>query len=115
VNVFTGLLTALIALVGVVLTIYTLNKSNKEKSIANVIALKAELRVYDDIYVKLLPSCSDIDYLKKENRSCEELGRLYSYLGLFEVAHLMIENKILTKSEFETFFFIQTIKYKEQY
>ena len=51
----TNCLTAAITLAGFAVTIYALRKSNKEKSISNVIALKAEFRAYDDIYIKLLP------------------------------------------------------------
>lgn len=109
-------LTAAIALFGFAVTIYTLLKNNKEKSIANVIALKAEFREYDGIYIKLLPECewanlppdyftrSKTDNKDKDKNKCGELGILYSYLGLFEVAYLMVKNKILTEDEFEIFF-----------
>lgn len=98
------LITAIITVIGFIVTIFTLIKSNKEKSISNVIALKAELRQYDDIYLKLLPNCDKNDFFKDIKSNCQELGRLYSYLGLFEVAYLLIKNDSLSKEEFKVFF-----------
>jgi hypothetical protein len=104
----TNCLTAAITLAGFAVTIYALRKSNKEKSISNVIALKAEFRAYDDIYIKLLPKsefCTEEKNLfsTPENK-CTELGRIISYLGLFEIAHKMIITSCLSKEEFKTFF-----------
>ena len=99
-----NLLTVIITLIGFAVTIYTLLKNNKEKSISNVIALKAEFRQYDDIYCKLLPKCDKTLFFKDIKSNCQELGRLYSYLGLFEVAYLMIKNDSLSKAEFKIFF-----------
>ncbi|MEI6852850.1 MAG: hypothetical protein WCL06_08410, partial [Bacteroidota bacterium] len=78
-------LTAIIALFGFIITICSLIKNNKEKSISNVISLKAELREYNDIYFKLLPN-GEWSNLQPNyfNEHENELGKLYSYLGLFE-------------------------------
>ena len=102
-------LTTVTAIVGFAITIYSLWKSNKEKCIANVIALKVELRQYDDLYFKLLPKneycISEKSFFAEDENKCKELGRLYSYLGLFEIAYRMIVTGSLTKTEFEIFFF----------
>lgn len=98
------IITAIITFLGFTLAFYQFKKSNKEKSISNVIALKAELRQYDDIYFKLLPTCDKNDFFKDIKLNCEELGRLYSYLGLFEVSYLLMKNNSLSKKEFKVFF-----------
>lgn len=105
-------LTAGIAVIGFITTVFTLYKGNKEKSIANVIALKAEFRQYDDISMKLLPAgtyCNENPQPLITNNSCHEFNRLITYLGLFEVAHIMILTGILSKDEFKTFFVYRLI------
>ncbi len=101
-------LTALFACFGFLITIYQLRKGNREKSIANIIALKGEMSKYDEINSKLLPNgeWTDLapDYFTGNDYNVIDFAKLVSYLGLFEVAQEMIEAGTLKKSQFRNFF-----------
>jgi len=102
------ILTAVISFFGFLIAIYQLIKGNREKSIANIIALKSEMSKYDEIHFKLLPNGEwenlDANYFIRTDRDVIVFGKLVSYLGLFEVAYEMIEAGTLKKSQFSTFF-----------
>jgi hypothetical protein len=97
--------TLVVTIAGFALTIMTLRKGRKDFVISNIMELKKMLNDYSDINLKLYPDgeWNKIDFDFNEI-TISDFSKFNGYVGIFEIAKLMIENKSLTENEFETFF-----------
>ena len=106
-----SLISLSITIVGFLIAFSQLKHNLRAKNISNLIALKNELRFYDEIHKKLLPN-NEFNF---EEINQDDFVSILGYLGVFELAFVMLKKRNLTRELFMNFFSyrLQNIKNNE--
>lgn len=95
----------MVTLIGFAVTIFTLVKGATNLRIKNIIELKKMVNDFSLINSKLLPdgewNQENFDF---GNIDMNEFGDFNSYVGIFELSKLMLDNNSLSEKEFKIFF-----------